>query len=310
MAVAEQVDPREKMKGNSADLEWSANADLGALLIKMSVMKAKTFPWPPCIWINEIFRPWVFSPCCPGGSVISLSCEVHQCLFISTKQAAEAVDIFASQSQARLCRMHVSLYSLVSVVRVLLNFLLWSHLFDHCFSLRTVTLSINIHVEFQPDFHLKLPTADCRWPSGPWSVSWSVDWEAVSSPRTETIKPLHHVSRIYGSCHFCSNSYSQAQLGIQLWAVVLVCGLNLIYEKWKLWKSHRSNVMFPVRIFRLLKSLLLMSPWTPSQLISYSSGWRQKEGGGNGAERSLFSRTVYSENGWKGVIYLNGSRFK
>lgn len=37
MAVAEQLDPREKIKGNSADLELSADADLGALLIKMSV---------------------------------------------------------------------------------------------------------------------------------------------------------------------------------------------------------------------------------------------------------------------------------
>lgn len=42
MALPQQVDPTKKIKGNSAthassaNLEWSANVDLGALLIKMS----------------------------------------------------------------------------------------------------------------------------------------------------------------------------------------------------------------------------------------------------------------------------------
>lgn len=67
--------------------------------LKCQHHEGKTFPWPPCIWINEIFRLWVFSPRRPRGSVIILSCEVHQRLFISTKQATEPVDIFASQSR-------------------------------------------------------------------------------------------------------------------------------------------------------------------------------------------------------------------
>lgn len=36
-------------------------------------------------------------------------------------------------------------------------------------------------------------------------------------------KLFNHMSRTYGSCHFRSNSYSQAQLGIQLsWFVGLI----------------------------------------------------------------------------------------
>lgn len=159
--------------------------------LKCQHHEGETFPRPPYICINEIFRLWVFSPRCPGGAVIILSCEVHQCLFISTKQAAEPVDICASQSRAArvVCTcpyIPCSQYCKSSWTPPPL----WSRLFDHCFSLRIVPLTINIHVEFQPEFHLKFPTADFRWTSG----SWSVDWEPVSSPRTETIKPLQHVS--------------------------------------------------------------------------------------------------------------------
>lgn len=46
--------------------------------LKCQRHEGKTFPWPPWIWINELFRRWVFSPRRPGGSLIILSCEVHQ----------------------------------------------------------------------------------------------------------------------------------------------------------------------------------------------------------------------------------------
>lgn len=206
--------------------------------LKCQRHEGETSPWPPWIWINEIFRRWVFSARRPGGSVIILSCEVHRRWFFSLSMQTLNVRGRAGD----WCRGGTALWTggpldvrasqwswaCVPVLPVLLVLPVLSvpglpELASLITSLWSLLLtpdchfSINIHAEFQPEFHLNSPTADCRWtfespgPSqgseaGPRTLSWA-DSEPVSSQRKQTCELLPHVNRTYrlSSSHPCWN---------------------------------------------------------------------------------------------------------